>query len=257
MTSRPSPFAQLASGVRFDWGLSGAQAVCDHAGELVIVDVLSFTTAVTVVIGRGATVYPNRPDYGEEAFAAAHHAVCAVRRSDVSADHPWSLSPAHLLSAPAPRRLVLPSPNGSTIAASVPAGDVLAGCLRNATAIGEWLTEHEYGSAERPAAVIAAGEQWPSGDLRPALEDLLGAGAIIAALPLTHHVLSPEAAAARSAWLAHRHDINDLTHRSASGQELIGAGYASDVTIAMDHDSQDTIPGLVDGAFRQIPADVP
>jgi len=153
--------------VRFEWGLSGAQAVCDHAGALVIVDVLSFTTAVTVVVGRGATVYPHRPDYGEEAFAAAHHAVCAVRRGDVSADHPWSLSPAHLLSAPAPRRLVLPSPNGSTIAASVPAGDVLAGCLRNATAIGEWLTEHEYGSAERPAAVIAAGSNGPAGTYGP------------------------------------------------------------------------------------------
>ena len=41
----------------------------------------------------------------------------AVGRRDVSAEHPWSLSPAHLIASPAVDRLVLPSPNGSALSA--------------------------------------------------------------------------------------------------------------------------------------------
>jgi 2-phosphosulfolactate phosphatase len=76
-----SPLAQLSAGVGFDWGLPGALALSDPAGALVIVDVLSFTTSVTIAVGRGTAVYPHRwPDPGVEAFAAAHDAVQAVRR---------------------------------------------------------------------------------------------------------------------------------------------------------------------------------
>jgi 2-phosphosulfolactate phosphatase len=46
---------------------------------------------------------------------------------------PFSLSPVSLLEIPPGTRLVLPSPNGSAVAASVAATGsvVLAGCLRN------------------------------------------------------------------------------------------------------------------------------
>ena len=97
------------------------------------------------------------------------------------ADQPWSLSPAALLRAPYTPRLVLPSPNGSTIAAAA-SGLVLAACLRNASAVGRWLAAHGYGTPSRPVLVVPAGERWPDGSLRPSLEDGLGAGAVIAAL---------------------------------------------------------------------------
>jgi len=87
----------------------------------------------------------------------------------------WGLSGALALAGPgAPERLVLASPNGSTIAAGVRAGTVVAACLRTATAVATWLAEHGFGTAERPVAVIAAGEQLSDGQLRPAFEDLLG-----------------------------------------------------------------------------------
>lgn len=97
--------------------------------------------------------------------------------------------------------------------------------------------------------MIAAGERWPTGELRPALEDLLGAGAIIEALGL-HDALSPEAETARAAWQVHRHDVLDVIRRCSSGLELASAGYAADLTIAAGHDTQDTVPILAAGAFR-------
>ena len=93
-------------------------------------------------------------------------------------------------------RLVLPSPNGSAIAAAAP-GVTVAASLRNASAVAEWLSERFRGDVE-PVSVIAAGERWPDGSLRPALEDLLGAGAVLSALVARTGVSeSPEAAAAR------------------------------------------------------------
>lgn len=93
-----------------------------------------------------------------------------------------------------PARLVLPSPNGSAIA-SATAGTVVAACLRNATAVARWLG-FRLADSGTAVTVIAAGERWPDGSLRPALEDLLGAGALLSALCAgTGISASPEAIA--------------------------------------------------------------
>ena len=107
--------------------------------------------------------------------------------------------------APFTPRLVLPSPNGSAIAAAVttPSSqtDLLAASLRNVTATSRWIAGRGLGTPDRPVTVIAAGERWPDGSLRPALEDLLGAGAVIAALArAAAGPLSPEADAARRCY---------------------------------------------------------
>jgi 2-phosphosulfolactate phosphatase len=216
----------------------------------VIVDVLSFSTSVTIATGRGTIVYPHAwPSPNLDVFAASHEAVLAVHRREVSPSHPWSLSPAHLLDAPAPERLVLPSPNGSSIAASAINAHVLAGCLRNATAVARWLERHDFAKQQRPAVVIAAGERWPSGALRPALEDLLGAGAIIASLPVDRS-RSPEAAAAEACWRACRDKADELLRDCATARQLTAAGYPRDVDLAAEHDAQDTVPLLTASAFR-------
>ncbi|TWF95316.1 2-phosphosulfolactate phosphatase [Saccharopolyspora dendranthemae] len=235
---------QSSFGVRFDWGASGAEVV--SSGCLVIVDVLSFTTSVTVAVERGTRVFPYRwRDSTAGELAAREEAELAVGRSQMSAASPWSLSPAALRLAPFTERLVLPSPNGSTIASS--AGDnvtVVAGCLRNATATGHGLTERGWGTAERPVSVIAAGERWPDGGLRPAVEDLLGAGAVIAALhDRGRGPLSPEASAALAAFRA-TEDVRTALARCASGQELITSGYADDVAIAAELDVTGAVPVL-------------
>lgn len=81
------------------------------------------------------------------------------------------------------------------------ADTVVAGCLRNATAVGRWLAGQDHGTEQRPDGVIASGERRPDGCPRPALEDLLGADVAIAALK-EHRggPLSPEAAMAPAAF---------------------------------------------------------
>lgn len=54
----PSPYAQQGHQVRFDWGLAGANAVGGDADIVAVVDVLSFTTALTVAVDRGIEIHP-------------------------------------------------------------------------------------------------------------------------------------------------------------------------------------------------------
>jgi 2-phosphosulfolactate phosphatase len=244
------PWEQLGFGVRFEWGPVGAAHLGAAQGALVIVDVLSFTTSVTIVVGRGGIVYPAaKQDADAVRLARERQAVLAIGRHAVTADHPWSLSPAALLMAPALPRLVLPSPNGSAIAAAAK-GVVTAACLWNARAVGTWLGQR-YGDREAPVTVIAAGERWPDGSLRPAVEDLIGAGAVIAAVAgvRPESGLSPEAAAARAVYEA-TPSVPEAIRGCASAVELTADGFAEDVAAAVRVDVSDVVPVLVDGAFR-------
>src|SRR5690554_6290538 len=108
---------QLPYGVRFEWGPVGAATLAPASACLVVVDVLSFTTSVTIAAEAGTAVYPYRwRDHTAAAYAAEKDAQLAVDRRATGADTPWSLSPTALRRAPFTPRLVLPSPNGSTIA---------------------------------------------------------------------------------------------------------------------------------------------
>ncbi|WP_067893704.1 2-phosphosulfolactate phosphatase [Nocardia vaccinii] len=237
--------------VRMDWGPAGAQVLAPGSAVVVVVDVLSFSTAVSVAVEAGTRVLPC-PWHDERAdrMATAHHAPRAVARSKVSARQPWSLSPAALRRAPAPERLVLPSPNGSAISAAVTAAPIVAACLRNAAAVAHWIRVRGWGTVDQPVTVIAAGESWPGQQiLRPAIEDWLGAGAVVSALArLGAGPLSPEAAAARACHDGIA-DLPALIRDCASGRELAEMGFAEDVDIALEIDSSTVVPLLSEGAF--------
>ncbi|MFE1291835.1 hypothetical protein [Streptomyces sp. NPDC058751] len=132
-------------------------------------------------------------------YARRSSARLAVARSLITPDGSWSLSPAQQRKAPFASRLVPPSPHCNTITdAARPDVPVIAACLHNITAVGNWITSHSYDTPERPVTVIAAGEQWPDGSLRPAPEGVLGAGVLISDLHAQGAgPLSAEAAAAR------------------------------------------------------------
>ena len=119
----------------------------------------------------------------------------------------YTLSPSSLESIPAGTALVLPSPNGSAL--SLEAGaetPTYCACLRNAPAVAARLS-----ASARRVNVIPAGEQWHDGSLRPCVEDLIGAGAVIAGLSGS---LSPEAELARAAFREFRFRLRDTIHDS-------------------------------------------
>lgn len=234
------------SDLRLAWGLTGArEAVAAGARSVVVVDVLSFSTTLSVAVDLGVTVLPHGYE-GSAAFALRHGATLARSRHHASPGE-TSLSPVSVRQSASVRRLVLPSPNGSTICHAV--GDqaqVAAGCLRNATAVGRWL-------ADQPGAgvVVAAGEHWPDGTLRPALEDLLGAGAVLTAALTAGPMRRPDADA--SAAMAAYHDalprLGTRLRSLASSRELAEMGYAADVEVALELDGSDLVPVLRGEAF--------
>ena len=235
--------------VRLEWGPVGAEALAP-VDIAVVVDVLSFTTTVTVAVERGIEVLPFLwKDERAAAFAAEQDAVLAVQRQD-AANGPGgvSLSPVSLATADDVRRVVLPSPNGSTISTLLAdsGAKVVAASLRNRRAVAAWLASHLGAGAT--VAVVPAGERWPDGSLRPAVEDLWGAGAVLDAMgPAELSELSPEAAAAVAAFRAA--DLPDALASCSSGRELVAAGFGGDVAMAAEVDVSGVVPVLVDGVF--------
>jgi 2-phosphosulfolactate phosphatase len=230
--------------VRFEWGPTGVSEV--PAEAVVVVDVLRFTTAVDAGVSAGATVYPYR--WKDETMQRYADEVGAVLADPGALEGP-SLSPVSLLSLGPDDRVVLPSPNGSTCAAVAhdAGATVYAACLRNASAVGRWLARHH-----ESVTVVACGERWPDGSLRPSLEDHLGAGAVLAAIGGT---CSPEARAAVSVWQSARFDVAGTIAGCASGREAIARGWAADVELACQVDASQTVPvldhgGFVDAALR-------
>ncbi|WP_241387715.1 2-phosphosulfolactate phosphatase [Rhodococcus sp. CH91] len=241
---------QLRTPVRFEWGPVGASALRGSSIS-VVVDVLSFTTTLSVAADLGIEVLPYRwRDDSASEYADAHDALLAVGRSEAE-QGAVSLSPNTIRNAVGVRRLVLPSPNGSSIAYSLAASSTvcIGACVRNAAAVGTWIAEHYEDGTD--VSVIAAGERWLDRSLRPCVEDLWGAGAVLAELMRLRSELtaSVEAEAAVAAWNTVRNRFGAALEDCASGQELIAAGYRSDVLVAAEVGESTAVPVLVDNRF--------
>ncbi|PSL08502.1 2-phosphosulfolactate phosphatase [Haloactinopolyspora alba] len=253
---RSSSLGQVSARVRLDWGPAAVRETVHGADLAVVVDVLSFTTTVSVALDGGAEVHPYQwADDTAAEYARAHQATLAVGRleaRDSGNVASVSLSPATIRSSSGLSRLVLPSPNGSTISARLAEGGagVVAASLRNRSAVAEWLTDRLHADPSSAVTVIAAGERWPDGSLRPAVEDLWGAGSVIAALG-DHGVssLSPEAATAVAAFDSVWPGIDGSLLRCASGRELAEKGFEADVLVAAEVDMSACVPLLRDGRF--------
>lgn len=221
-----------------EWGPLGAKLLAERSDVLVVVDVLSFTTSLTVAVERGARVWPHTGGETAHELAGQIGAVLAGSRS--SHDGP-TLSPVSLLGLDGESRLILPSPNGSSLSAALGAGvPVVAACLRNSAAVARHLAGYER------IGIVAAGERWSDESLRPAYEDLVGAGALVERLSALDPAAtpSPDAAAAAAAFRA----LRPLAE-CPSGVELVQRGFADDVALASELDASEAVPVLRDGSY--------
>lgn len=210
-----SLFDQSTYQVRLEWGVDGLARLAP-ADIVVVVDVLRFSTTVIDAVARGEE-YP--------ADAAAH----AV------------------------------SLNGAAVAeaAATTGALVLLGALRNASAVaGAVLAEQQRRGSRTSIAVIAAGEltgRDAAATVRYAVEDQLGAGAIVDALgSLGIDHTSPEAAVASESFRALRRAVKHLLTASGSGLELIARGQRDEVLAAAAVDAASAVPVLRDGVFRAL-----
>ncbi|WP_377323055.1 2-phosphosulfolactate phosphatase [Pimelobacter simplex] len=278
--ARARAHAQAGRQVRLEWGPTGGAAISADADIAVVVDVLSFTTTLTIATARGTRVHPFAwKDERAAAYARERDAVLAVGRFEArelghghgggrgrGGGHggaaPPSLSPAQLLDAVPVPRLVLPSPNGSSICAALAGAgtrtglgpQVVGASLRNRTAVARWLAPRIAAGAR--VALVPAGERWPDGSLRPAVEDLWGAGAVLDGLATEG--ADPDAgrwsAEARQARAAYRAaamgaGLEAALLDCASGRELVAVGFRADVLAAAALDADDVVPLLGGDGF--------
>ncbi|MEH3088968.1 MAG: 2-phosphosulfolactate phosphatase [Microbacterium arborescens] len=209
-----SPFDQSRYQVRLDWGVAGLRRLAP-ADVVVVVDVLRFSSTVSARVGAGERVALDR-----EAFAVSRNGAAVADAASADASGPL----------------------------------VLLGCLRNARAVAAAvLAEQQRRGGRTSIAVIAAGElAGPEGDgeLRFAVEDLLGAGAVVDALSrLGIDHTAPEAAAACEAYRGLGGAVRHLLTASGSGQELLARDRRDEVLAAAEIDVDGVAPALHDRVF--------
>ena len=189
---------------------------------MVVVDVLRFSSRVIDVVEQGEEMMLD-----DAAFA-------------------MSLNGARVAAAAAAAAGVDPVPSGLHAVEDEPATPIvlLAG-LRNASAVAQAIADEQERRGRRTSiSIIPAGELGHGGaPLRFAVEDLLGAGAVIDALTtrgIDHS--SPEAATAGEAFRGLRGAVRHLLTASGSGQELIEKDLRPDVVRAAEVDASDAVP---------------
>ncbi|MEO1373783.1 MAG: 2-phosphosulfolactate phosphatase [Cyanobacteria bacterium J06635_10] len=232
-------FNQSEFDLRLVWGIQGVTQLAPISDVVVIVDILSFSTAVEIATNNGAIVFPYRwKDSSAQDYAKSMKAELATNRTSTTG---YSLSPQSLINISGGTKLVLPSPNGSSLTLLTQETPTLAGCLRNCKAVARFA--QNYGSK---IAVIPAGEKWQNGTLRPAVEDLIGAGAILSYLCGN---LSPEAEAAVAVFNTFKNNLLSTLTKCSSGKELILRGFESDVELAAAINISDCVPVFTQNAY--------
>lgn len=222
-----------------EWGIEGINKYSSESDVTVIIDVLSFSTCVDIALSKNAVIFPYRfKDDSAIQYAKINNAILAsFNRSKDS----YSLSPASLKNINKGTRIVLPSPNGSELTLNSKSKVTLCSCLRNYRAVAEYIN-----SISGNVVVIPAGEKWHNGTIRFAIEDYLGAGALLSELK---RELSAEANSAKKFFESLKSDLKDIIRGSLSGKELIEKGFAEDVDIALELNEGSTVPLLLNNCY--------
>ncbi len=110
-----SYFSQSAYEIRLEWGIKAVEHLAEDVECIVILDIMSFSTCVSIAAESGALLFPYPwKDSTASEYALSKNAVTANYDRHFSGEG-FSLSPQTLLKLKAGDRLVLPSPNGSAV----------------------------------------------------------------------------------------------------------------------------------------------
>jgi len=224
-------FSQQRFGVRLEWGLSAVDGLASEVDCIVIIDVISFSTCVSLAVDNGARIYPwPWKDESARQYAMKIGAQAASPDRRFSGEG-YSLSPVSIQNIREGESLVLPSPNGSAISfrARETGKPVFTGCLRNMTGTANACRRFDR------ILFIPCGERWPDGSLRSAVEDYTAAGGIIAAMG--RQDCSPEAQAAVAVWQYYQAQNLQPLRECASALELQQRGFDADTVLCLQVDA--------------------
>ena len=165
-----------------------------------------------------------------------------AQQSNYQVRFDWGIDGANAIGVGADVIVVVDAlePTGAIQAALAENGaEIISASLRNRQAVAEWVLSRQGDKGERfMIAIVAAGDLWPSGQLRVAVEDLFAAGALIDALAdIGIDYCSPEAAAASAAFTGLSNATGHLIGASAGGRDLTERGLRSEVDFAIDRDA--------------------
>jgi 2-phosphosulfolactate phosphatase len=235
-------FAQTTYRCRLAWGRRGAADAAARGDVLIVVDTLRFSSAVVTAVRYGARIYPCLDERDAAAVAQRTGAQPAAHAFGSG----FSLSPLSYAGVTPGTKVALTALNGATCARYGSAAPYLfAGTLLNAAAAGA-AVGRLIAATGLSVTVVPCGERWqtPSedGEIRFAIEDYLGAGAILAALgPIEK---SPEARVCEGAFGAARGALEEILLECGSGRQLVARGRGDDVRHVAQLDLYDVVPIL-------------
>jgi 2-phosphosulfolactate phosphatase len=237
----------LDARIHFEWGAIGAKMAAARGDIVVIVDVLSFATAVTVVLSNGATAFSYShqeiKDQGGREKVERRLNAEIISRDRQSTESRFSLSPVSLKAVTPQDRIVLTSLNGAHCVSSASKSPIVViGSLTNRLATAEAISQLLRSNISSRCTLIACGELWSSivpdqEGMRPSIEDLLGVGAIAEALG-PEFPLSIETENAVNAFNSNSNKLLHVLSRSISGRQLRSRGFNGDVELASALDSE-------------------
>ncbi|PGS47305.1 2-phosphosulfolactate phosphatase [Bacillus sp. AFS041924] len=246
-----SLFDQSNYECKVEWGKRGARDAAKRGDITIIVDVLSFSSTVVTAVNQNAIIYPYPPNLDGKAYAKSIGADYILGRNEAAVLGKATLSPVSFNESHTNNKFVLCSLNGAFctwLASKVPS--LIIGSFLNMSSVVSYANQLKR-KFNANITVIPCGEVWNDSRenedlMRPAIEDYLGAGAILAELEGTK---SPEAEVCIGAFVHSKHKIKDLIWECGSGRELRVKGFEEDVRHCSQMNRYNVVPVLKNDCF--------
>lgn len=220
---------------------------------MIIVDVLSFSSTVVTGLNYGAIIYPYPPHLNGKAYAQSLGALYILGRAEAARLDAPTLSPVTFNHSHDRQKYVLSSLNGAFctwIASHIPA--LFIGSLLNASVVASAASQISA-SLKANITVVPCGEVWNGvkefeDSLRPAMEDYLGAGAILSRIEGKQ---SAEVQVCIGAFQHSKSTLSRLIWDCTSGIELRERGFEKDVKHCSRLNIYQTVPILKNQHFSE------